>query len=144
MALAGWDGARQGAPQHPVLGEDVHQLAVEAEAGPLPGQWGANQDQPVQQGDPADAVDQPVHFHAPAGRQGSWRWACGGGPAGRPSARRNRAKSTSERREGTVLIHHPPTLRWQLATAAAYLTIGIAAFRILKHVARNRGSLARY
>jgi ABC-2 type transport system permease protein len=35
-------------------------------------------------------------------------------------------------------------LAWQLATAAAYLTIGVAAFRILEHVARNRGSLARY
>ena len=35
-------------------------------------------------------------------------------------------------------------LAWQLAAAAAYLTIGIAAFRILEHVARNRGSLARY
>jgi hypothetical protein len=47
------------------LGQDVHQLAVEADPGALPGQWGADQDQPVQQGDPADAVDQPVHLHAP-------------------------------------------------------------------------------
>src|SRR5215475_5456275 len=35
----------------------------------------------------------------------------GGGPAGRASARRNPAKSASERREGTVLIRHPPTLK---------------------------------
>jgi len=47
------------------LGEDVHQLAVEADAGPLPGQRGADQDQPVQQRDAADAVDQPVHLHTP-------------------------------------------------------------------------------
>ena len=71
VPLAGWDGAGQGAPQHPVLGDDVHQLAVQADPGPLPGQRGADQDQLVQQGDPADAVDQPVHFHALAGGQGS-------------------------------------------------------------------------
>jgi hypothetical protein len=67
VALAGRDGVGQGAPQHPVLGDHMHQLAVEADAGPLPGQRGADQDQVVEQGDPADAVDQPVHFHAPAG-----------------------------------------------------------------------------
>ena len=47
VALAGWDGARQGAPQQAVLGDDVHQLAVETDAGPLPGQRGADQDQPA-------------------------------------------------------------------------------------------------
>jgi hypothetical protein len=36
------------------LGQDVHQLAVEADAGPLPGQWGANQDQPKTDEGPAD------------------------------------------------------------------------------------------
>jgi hypothetical protein len=71
VPLVRWDGAGQGAPQHPVLGDHVHQLAVEAEAGPLPGQRGADQDQPVQQGDAAGAVDQPVHLHTPAGRQRS-------------------------------------------------------------------------
>ena len=50
VPLAGRDGAGQGAPQHAVLGEDVHQLAVEAQAGPLPGQRGADQDQPVAAG----------------------------------------------------------------------------------------------
>src|SRR5215472_12445812 len=45
VALAGRDGAGQGAPQHAVLGDDVHQLAVQADAGPLPGQRGADQDQ---------------------------------------------------------------------------------------------------
>src|SRR5262249_40819941 len=33
VALAGWDGAGQGAPQHTVLGDGVHPLAVEAGGG---------------------------------------------------------------------------------------------------------------
>src|SRR5215475_8096803 len=49
-------GAGQGAPQHAVLGEHVHQLPIEEDAGPLPGQRGADQDQPVQQGDPVEAT----------------------------------------------------------------------------------------
>jgi hypothetical protein len=44
VPLAGRDGARQGAPQDAVLGEDVHDLAVEADAGTLPGQRGADRD----------------------------------------------------------------------------------------------------
>jgi hypothetical protein len=46
----------------------------------------------------------------------------GGGPAGRPSARRSRARSTSDRRDGTVLIRHPPTLRWQVAVSIHKVT----------------------
>ena len=41
VPLAGRDGTGQGAPQDAVLGEDVHDLVVEAEPGPLPGQRGA-------------------------------------------------------------------------------------------------------
>jgi len=37
-------------------------LAVQEDPGPLPGQRGADQDQPVAQGDAAGAVDQPVHL----------------------------------------------------------------------------------
>jgi hypothetical protein len=47
------------------LGEDVHQLPVEADAGPLPGQRGADPDQPVQQRDAADAVDRAENLSAP-------------------------------------------------------------------------------
>lgn len=81
VPFGGRDGAGQGAPQHPILGDDVHQLAIQADAGPLPGQRRADQDQPVQQGDAAGAGDQPVHLDAPAGSQhtggrpGRWR-AC--------------------------------------------------------------------
>lgn len=46
-----WVISRARAPKHAVLGDHVHQLAVEADAGPLPGQRGADQDQPVQQRD---------------------------------------------------------------------------------------------
>ena len=67
VALAGWDGAGQGAPQHAVLGDDVHQLAIQADPGPLPGQRGADQDQPVEKGDAAGAGDQPVHLDTLAG-----------------------------------------------------------------------------
>ncbi|MGH3285595.1 MAG: ABC transporter permease [Streptosporangiaceae bacterium] len=35
-------------------------------------------------------------------------------------------------------------LAWELATATAYLAAGIGAFRLFEHVARTRGSLARY
>ena len=86
VALAGRDGAGQGAPQHAVLGEHVHQLAVEADAGSLPGQRGADQDQPVQQGDAADAVDQTVHFHALTGSQRAGRGSCGRRPCAAPVA----------------------------------------------------------
>jgi hypothetical protein len=36
VPLAGRDGAGQGAPQDAVLGDDMHHLTVEADAGPLP------------------------------------------------------------------------------------------------------------
>ena len=49
VPLAGPDRAGQGAPQHTVLGDDVHQLAVKADPGPLPGQRGADQDQLIAQ-----------------------------------------------------------------------------------------------
>src|SRR5262249_19172961 len=51
VALAGRDGTRQGAPQHPVLGDDMHDLAVEADPGALPGQRGADLDDLVAQRD---------------------------------------------------------------------------------------------
>jgi hypothetical protein len=44
VPLAGRDRARQGAPQDAVLGDDVHDLAVEADAGSLPGRRGADLD----------------------------------------------------------------------------------------------------
>jgi hypothetical protein len=53
------------------LGDDVHDVAIQAQLGPLPGQRETDQDQLVQQRDPADGVDQPVHLHAPAGGQRS-------------------------------------------------------------------------
>jgi hypothetical protein len=37
VPLAGRDGAGKGAPQDAVLGNDVHDLAVQADAGSLPG-----------------------------------------------------------------------------------------------------------
>ena len=37
VPLAGRDGAGQGAPQDAVLGDDVHDLAVQADPGALPG-----------------------------------------------------------------------------------------------------------
>lgn len=52
---------------------------------------------------------------------------------------------------GVMLGHHGVTaawgtggLVWVLATAAAYLAVGIAAFRVFERAARIRGSLARY
>ena len=46
----------------------------------------------------------------------------GGGPAGRPPARRSLARSTSVSRDGTVLIRHPPMLRWQVAASIQNVT----------------------
>src|SRR5215470_2901324 len=46
----------------------------------------------------------------------------GGGPAGRASVRRSRARSTSDNREGTVLIRHPPMLRWQVVASIHNVT----------------------
>src|SRR5204863_5840374 len=46
----------------------------------------------------------------------------GGGPEGRAPARRSRARSTSVSRDGTVLIRHPPTLRWQVAVSIHRVT----------------------
>ena len=62
VPLAGRDRARQGAPQHAVLGEDVHDLPVEADAGALPGQRGADGDGLVGEGDDAGGADQPLDF----------------------------------------------------------------------------------
>ncbi len=55
VPLAGRNGARQGAPQDAVLGDDVHDLAVQADAGTLPGQRGAHRDDLV--GERQAAVD---------------------------------------------------------------------------------------
>ena len=44
MPLAGRDRAGQAAPQDAVLGDDVHELAVQADAGPLVGQRGTDLD----------------------------------------------------------------------------------------------------
>ena len=41
---------------------------------------------------------------------------------GRPSVRRSRARSTSDSRDGTVLIRHPPTLTWQVAVSIHRVT----------------------
>src|SRR5260221_10969392 len=71
-------GAGQAAPQDAVLGEDVHDLAVEPDPGVLPGQRGADLDDLVAQGDDAGGVDQPLHFHAAGRGQGSWCRSCRG------------------------------------------------------------------
>ena len=59
VPLAGRDGTGQGAPQDAVLGEDVHDLVVEAEPGPLPGQRGADLDDLVAEGGGAAAAPLP-------------------------------------------------------------------------------------
>ena len=45
-----------------------------------------------------------------------------GGPAGRPSVRRSRARSTSDNRDGTVLIRHPPMLRCTVVASIQRVT----------------------
>ena len=111
VPLAGRDGAGQGAPQDAVLGDDVHDLAVEADPGTLPGQRGADLDDLVAQGDDPGGVDQPLDFHA-AGRGQRLRARARPGavlPAGHHL--RSRARSTADSRDGTVLIRHPAMLR---------------------------------
>jgi hypothetical protein len=49
VPLGGWDRARQGPPQQAVLGDDVHDRAVQADPGPLPGQRRADHDDLVAQ-----------------------------------------------------------------------------------------------
>ncbi len=67
VPLAGRDGARQAAPQDAVLGDDVHDLPVQADAGSLPRHRGADLDGLVAEGDDPGGADEPLHFHA-AGR----------------------------------------------------------------------------
>jgi hypothetical protein len=47
----------------------------------------------------------------------------GAGPAGRAPALRSRARSTEDRREGTVLIRHPPMLRCTVVVSIQKLTV---------------------
>ena len=56
VPLAGRDRAGQGAPQDAVLGDDVHDLAVEADAGSLAGQRGADLDEVIAEGDDPGGV----------------------------------------------------------------------------------------
>src|SRR5215472_2364579 len=68
-------GMGQGRVRHssPSWGDDVHDLAVQADAGALPGQRGADRDDLVGEGDDAGGVDQPLDFHAAGRGQGAGR-----------------------------------------------------------------------
>jgi hypothetical protein len=74
VPLAWRDRAGQSAPQDAVLGDDVHDLAVEPDPGPLAGQRGADLDDLVAERDDPGGVDQPLHFHAAGRGQGTRRW----------------------------------------------------------------------
>ena len=82
VALARRDGAGQAAPQDAVLSEDVHDLAVQAEAGALPGQRGADLDDLTAEGDDSGKVDHPLDLDAAGRRQGSRCWPGRGGLPG--------------------------------------------------------------
>jgi hypothetical protein len=108
---AGWGRAGQGPPQDPVLGEDVHHGAVQADPDALPGQRGADLDDLIAQRDDPGGVDQPVHFHAPTRGQGAGerprrRGACQAG-TGAAQPRQVHLGQPG----GTVLTRHPPMLR---------------------------------
>jgi hypothetical protein len=63
VPLAGEDRAGQAEPQDTVLGDDVHDLAVQADPCALPGQRGADLDDLVAEGDDSGGVNQPLHFY---------------------------------------------------------------------------------
>ena len=102
VPLAGRDGAGQGAPQDAVLGDDVHDLAVEADAGSLPGQRGADLDDLLAQSDDPGGVDQPLHFHAAGRGQDTGRVAFRGRscPAGTILAEPGEVNCRQPRRHG--------------------------------------------
>ena len=117
VPLARRDGVGEGAPQDAVLGEDVHDLAVEADPGPLAGQRGADLDDPVAQGDDPGGVDQPVNFHAAGrgersgGRAGWWRSCWPGASSAQPG-------QVNRRQPGWHgLDPPPPMLMWTVVVS---------------------------
>ena len=62
-----------------------------------------------------------------------------GGPAGRPSVRRSRARSTSDNRDGTVLIRHPPMLRCTVVASIQRVTFRPGAGRAEPELLRPDG-----
>jgi hypothetical protein len=78
VPLTGRDGARQGLPQDAVLGDDVHDLAVQVDSCSLTGQRGADLDELVAEGDDPGGADQPLDFHAAGRGQGTGRRSCRG------------------------------------------------------------------